>query len=215
MASTLEGIPPIISKVVPRVELSEEYKGKQFNSRIRFGPNRLEFIEFERSTILGGCPQFWTPFKGTPTCIAPTIIVAAPGKDLRLVHDLTFANKITERLREVSFNMIAIFRFILELYCKHIEEGGDPLILLGDLVKAFRQMRCEDPDNVLIFECLPNPYQYRTVPVDMTDSTYFLAATLQDVLKDFIDLFLQLFADNYIGVAVATTFRGNQHCSEL
>ena len=68
-------------------------------------------------------------------------------------------------------------------------------------MKAFRQMRCEDPDNVLIFECLPNPYQYRTVPVDMTDSTYFLAATLQDVLKDFIDLFLQLFADNYIGVA--------------
>ena len=115
-------------------------------------------------------------------------------------YDLTFANKITKRLGEVSFNMIAIFRFILELYCKHIEEGGDPLILLGDLVKAFRQMSCEDPDNVLIFECLQNLYQYRTVPMGMTDSTYFLAATLQDVLKDFIDVFLQLFADNYIGV---------------
>ena len=96
VASTLEGIPPIISRVVPRVELSEVYKGKQFNSIIRFGPNRLEFIEFERNTILGGCPQFWTPFKGIPTCIAPTIIVAAPGKDLRLVHNLTFANKITK-----------------------------------------------------------------------------------------------------------------------
>ena len=180
-------IPYVKTKIEPCVTLKEENQGKSFVNRASFVPIQMEFMDFVDKTIQAGIPKFWDYFEGKPTCIAPNVVVTVPGKDPRFVTNFQQANQVSNSAGEVTFDIQAQLRYLLTLYYRYLEEGFDPVFIQGDASKAFRQIRCKDPHNLLCFRHGHRLMKYHTIPMEMKYSTYWLAAVIEDVFGDMLE----------------------------